>query len=218
MKTVLIYGDSNTFGCNPGKSDGRKEVESFRFPIEIRWPGVLQELLGKEWRVIDEGLPGRTACLNDDIKPYRNGKMMLTGICQSHCPIDVLIFMLGTNDIKFALSADIVIKSMQELLIQVVNPFFWEHQAIPQIVLIAPPHIHDNIFNSCFAGIYPANCIEISKKLAAGYSELAKAYHCHFIDAAEYAVTSPTDGIHMEESEHRKLAVAVADRIMEMSL
>ena len=49
MKTIVCYGDSNTWGYIPGSAEER-------YPYDIRWTGVLQRLLGAEYHVIEEGL------------------------------------------------------------------------------------------------------------------------------------------------------------------
>ena len=51
MKTIVCFGDSNTWGYVPG-SDGE------RFSPEIRWPARLAAALGSAWEVIAEGLNG----------------------------------------------------------------------------------------------------------------------------------------------------------------
>ena len=52
MKTILCFGDSNTWGYNP---ENRQ-----RFGPEERWTGILRNSLGEDYRVIEEGLNGRT--------------------------------------------------------------------------------------------------------------------------------------------------------------
>src|SRR6266496_2845536 len=56
MRTVLCYGDSNTWGFDP--------VRQHRYPREVRWPGRLQAALGADWHVVEEGLNGRTTTLD----------------------------------------------------------------------------------------------------------------------------------------------------------
>jgi len=46
MKNILCYGDSNTYGYNPENGQ--------RYDYNIRWTGILQNLLGLEYRVIEE--------------------------------------------------------------------------------------------------------------------------------------------------------------------
>ena len=90
--TILCYGDSNTWGFVPGS-------EGERFSWEERWPGVLQGELGADYRVIEEGLSGRTTVLDNPLEPYRNGREYLLPCLQSHQPLDLVVIFLGTNDL-----------------------------------------------------------------------------------------------------------------------
>ncbi|MCH2619706.1 MAG: arylesterase, partial [Candidatus Poseidoniia archaeon] len=69
MKNILCFGDSNTWGYSP--LDGR------RYPPDIRWSGVLQSSLGSDYRVIEEGLNGRTNVTNEEERPIRSGLHVL---------------------------------------------------------------------------------------------------------------------------------------------
>ena len=92
MKHILCYGDSNTFGTDP--------IHGGRHPDDVRWTGVLQKLLGSDYRVIEEGCGGRTTVFEDEISYGRNGLKMLIPIIASHNPLDLIVVMLGTNDLK----------------------------------------------------------------------------------------------------------------------
>ena len=96
MKTVMCYGDSNTWGYNPATQQ--------RYPRDERWTGVLQELLGADYRVIEEGLNGRTTVWDDPIEGYKNGREYLIPCLESQKPLDLVIIMLGTNDLKLRFS------------------------------------------------------------------------------------------------------------------
>jgi hypothetical protein len=87
MKTVLCYGDSITWGFNP--------VDGSRFPFDQRWPGVLQAELGTSFRVIEEGLSGRTVATESWLLPNRSGRSMLAPLLESHAPLDWVIILLG---------------------------------------------------------------------------------------------------------------------------
>ena len=91
MRTILCFGDSNTWGDPPGGNG--------RFAWHERWTGILQSSLGDGFRVIEEGLCGRTTCFDDPFSPNRNGLAYLTVALETHCPLDLLIIMLGTNDL-----------------------------------------------------------------------------------------------------------------------
>ena len=56
-KTILAFGDSNTFGTPPMLD---RDSNNSRYEEDIRWPMVMQKYLDPYWQVIEEGLPGRT--------------------------------------------------------------------------------------------------------------------------------------------------------------
>ena len=91
MKTILCFGDSNTFGYVPGTGG--------RYAREVRWPCRMAQILGEGYEVVAEGLSGRTTVFSDYIEPYRAGIEQIVPIVQSHAP-DALVVMLGTNDTK----------------------------------------------------------------------------------------------------------------------
>ena len=112
MYVVLCFGDSNTYGRDP-KTKGR-------FEHDVRWPGVLAKTLGRGYHVIEEGLNGRTTVWDDPVRGHqkRNGSMYLLPCLESHSPIDLLIVMLGTNDLKarFSVTAYDIGQSMGALI------------------------------------------------------------------------------------------------------
>lgn len=107
-KTIVIYGDSNTFGAGP---------DSARLAQGYRWGTLLEKALSEQFptRVIEEGLNGRTTIHDDPgcvwLKPNRptscNGRLSLLPVLHSHKPIDLVIIALGVNDLKvrFSLTA-----------------------------------------------------------------------------------------------------------------
>ena len=99
MITVLAYGDSNTYGYNPRTG--------LRYSEDIRWTGLLSSHLGNGYRVIEEGCNGRTTIYDDPIDGWKNGLNYFKPCLHSHKPVDIVVMMLGTNDLKsvFGLSA-----------------------------------------------------------------------------------------------------------------
>ncbi|MEM7461801.1 MAG: hydrolase, partial [Pseudomonadota bacterium] len=86
----------------------RRDDDKRRLEYERRWTGVAANLLGSGWRVVEEGLPGRTTVHDDPIEGrHKNGLSALPMVLESHRPIDMLVIMLGTNDLKtrFSLTA-----------------------------------------------------------------------------------------------------------------
>ena len=95
MKRILCYGDSNTWGHNPEPCGN-----NFRYGDNERWTGVLQRILDGQAKIIEEGLCGRTIMYDDPVAADRNGSRFLNCCIQSHQTLDLVIFMLGTNDIR----------------------------------------------------------------------------------------------------------------------
>ena len=98
MKNILCFGDSNTYGYNP--ADGS------RFPEDVRWTGLLQEKAkGGGYRIIEEGLVGRTTIFEDSVRMGRKGSDFLLPLLETHYPVDAVVLMLGTNDCKTVYNA-----------------------------------------------------------------------------------------------------------------
>ena len=71
-----------------------------RYPKDVRWTGVLQKLLGEQYAVIEEGCNGRTTVFEDIAEPWKAGLGYLKPCLNTHKPIDFVIMMLGSNDLK----------------------------------------------------------------------------------------------------------------------
>jgi lysophospholipase L1-like esterase len=113
-KTVLCYGDSNTWGNIP-KSD-------LRFPRDVRWPSVLQSFLGDDYEVISEGLCGRTL-KSDIVSPEKNGIKYILPCILSSEPLDWVIIMLGSNDVKdkYCLTPQDIARNLEETISIIKN-------------------------------------------------------------------------------------------------
>jgi len=133
MITLLCYGDSNTWGSTPGTGE--------RYARDVRWPCVLQIELGSEFLVIEEGLSGRTTVWDDPIEGHKNGRTYLLPCLQSHQPLDLVILMLGTNDLKlrFSVSARDIAKGIGVLLKDIQHSGAGLNGTAPPVLLIAPP-------------------------------------------------------------------------------
>ena len=101
---VLCFGDSNTFGtCRADASTygtPTQDPDYVRLHADRRWTGVLQGLLGDEFEVIEEGLNGRTTDVDYEDCPGCNGRLYFVPCLLSHRPLDVVVVMLGGNDLK----------------------------------------------------------------------------------------------------------------------
>lgn len=207
-KTILCYGDSNTWGYDPATQD--------RFPGDLRWVGVLRNELGAAYEVIPEGLNGRTTVWDDPIEEHRNGRQYLAPCLESHRPIDLVVLLLGTNDLKkrFSVSAYDIGRSIGVLLDVIGKSAAGRAGAAPKVLLLAPPPLARL---TAFAEMFEGGP-EKSRNLAQHYREQARLFGCELLDTAEVVVSSDLDGIHLEADEHRKLGAAVARRIRSMAL
>ncbi len=206
MKTILCYGDSNTWGFNP--------ATGMRYPRSERWTGVLAQELGEEYYVVEEGLNGRTTVWDDPIEGYKNGKEYLIPCLESHYPIDLVAILLGTNDLKmrFSVSAYDIAASAGVLVDIVQKSATGPNDGAPQVLLMSPPVVGTL---GDYAEMFQ-DAQTKSGKFAKYYQQVADEYRCHFLDAATIVVSSNLDGIHWEASEHRKLGHAVAARVREI--
>lgn len=203
MKTVLCYGDSLTWGYNAqGPS---------RHALEDRWPSVLQAELGDGVHVVAEGLNGRTTAFDDHLAGAdRNGARLLPTILTSHAPLDLIVFMLGSNDMKPWIHGNaLAAKQGMQRLIDIVRGHDYPlDEPAPQILVVAPPVVsrtENADFMEMFAGGETA-----SKRLAPLYEELADAAGCGFFDAANIASTTPLDGVHLDADNTRAIGRALA--------
>jgi len=214
MRTVLCFGDSNTWGYDPASGQ--------RLPAERRWVGVLQAELGPDCCVIAEGQNGRTTVWDDPIEGTRyapggdskNGARYLLPCLESHHPVDLVVLALGVNDLKarFSLPAEDIARACGQLIDMIrACPFGPEGRA-PEVLLVAPaPVAKLTAFATMFAGAR-----EKSQLMGRCYRTQAEERGCAFLDAGEIITASDLDGIHFEASEHAKLGKAVAEAARSM--
>jgi lysophospholipase L1-like esterase len=209
VTNVLCFGDSNTYGWDP--------VNWGRFAPDVRWPGVLQRELGAEYKVIEEGCGGRTAVMDDGLEPFVSGIKYLEPCLRSHCPLDRVIIMLGTNDMKrrYGLSAQDIANGMAKLVSTVETVLRFEQKALPRILLVSPIHIGPKIVESKvnFEMFDFDHGIETSRELAFYYRQVAERYGCAFFDAASVAQPSEADSVHLSAEGHLALGKALAREI-----
>lgn len=213
IRRVLCYGDSNTWGYVPGIRN--------RYPENVRWTGVVQQLLGDDYRILENGLNGRTTVYDDPYFPCRNGLASLDYALLADAPLDMVVLSLGTNDLKFA-DARQSVRGAGRLLWEILSadnrlqtdaPIF---PYSPKVLLISPICIHPKIAeinpDTTFRGA-PPKSLEFSEH----FRKLAEQHeNVFFLDAAEYAVPSDVDGVHMSEESHKKLGYAIAGKIRDI--
>jgi len=209
MKTILCYGDSLTWGYDAASLG--------RHALEDRWPSVLQAALGDDVEIIAEGLNGRTTAFDDHLAGAdRNGARVLPTVLTTHAPLDLIVIMLGANDMKPWIHGNpLAAKQGIQRLIDIVRGHDYPFGcAAPQILIVAPPAVSrtDNAeFKEMFAG-----GDEASKRLAPQYSALADEAGCGFFDAGTVATTTPLDGVHLDAENTRNIGEALAPLVRVM--
>ena len=211
MKTIVCYGDSNTWGYIP---ESITEAFSRRHPHDVRWTGVLQRELGADYQVIGEGQNGRTTVHEDAINLHRNGRTYLPACLESHKPIDLVILMLGTNDLKttFNLPASEIAAGAAALGKMILASDCGPQAKAPQLLLVAPPRVgHMTHLPDVYEKL--AGAQEKSARFPAVYEAAARSLGCAFLNSQEFVSPSLADGLHLDAADHGKLGKAMAEAV-----
>lgn len=205
-RTVVCYGDSNTHGAD---AEGGP-----RLARVVRWPGVLRARLGDGYEVVEEGLNGRTTIWDDPVRPGRNGRDYLLPCLWSHAPVDVVVIMLGTNDLKvrLGLSAETIAASAGALVDLARSSLAGPGETPPRVLLVAPPPLGPLDPGMELAGF--AGSHERSRALGRLYRLVAEESGAAFLDAGEHATLETADGVHLDPEGHRLLGSAIADAVL----
>jgi lysophospholipase L1-like esterase len=213
VKTILCYGDSITWGSSPVQNGPRH-------PFEDRWPSVLEAGLGGAARCVAEGLGGRTTVHDDWYgEADRNGARILPTLLCSHDPLDMVIIMLGTNDIKpFLGRAALEASYGMRRLVQIVRAHAAaQKQTVPKIILVAPPHAAPtSVHPEMMVHFGNEAAIEASQGFAEMYKRRADEEGVGFFDAASVAKADPRDGIHLDEKNTRAIGEGLVPLVKKM--
>ena len=201
-KTIVCYGDSNTWGAVPLSDD--------RYPRNVRWTGVLQSLLGDDYEVINEGLCGRTFVGHDPVKPWRTGINHIQSIVETADPCYLTIIMLGTNDIKTTYGFepnDIVLH-----LEQTINAIRDENlnlQIVPKILIICPAKPVEPTSGKIDERLirWP----EFLDFFAKAFKKVAEKQGCYYLNAGDIIISSKIDGYHLDPDAHAILAKKLSE-------
>ena len=200
MKRILCFGDSNTWGYAPESGE--------RYDNETRWPCVMSRALGDEYEIVEEGMNGRTTVWDDPVDGLMSGLSYLTPCLLSHKPLDNVIVMLGTNDLKdrFCVSAYEIAKSAGRLVEIIQASDAGPQGSAPKVLLIAPPPIvlGENGLDTRQHGL------EKSQQFGQEFALIAKELGCDFADAGDFIESSPVDGIHFSAESQRVLGQSIA--------
>ena len=223
IKRVLCFGDSNTWGCIPVKQE--------RYAPDVRWTGVAQRDLGEEYCIIEAGINGRTTVFDDPFNEFRNGSKGIAYTLLESNPLDLIVFCLGTNDLKYT-DANGASKGLASLILtamEMTSRPSMAHLYVPnasleeirkkmnkvKILVVSPILVHPELetINPRSALV---NGYQKSLEFAKYYKNIASVCGAWFLDAAQVAEPSVEDGVHMTAESHIALGHAVAEKIKEI--
>ena len=206
---ILCYGDSNTWGYISGSNHERY--------IEERWPRVLQESLEEKYEIIEEGLNSRTLISNDPRpgKEGKNGFEYLIPCLDTHDPIDLVILMLGTNELKYSYdkTPEEIGKILEDYFVKtILNRKSQFTEKYPKLLIVTPPLVNE--FADERTSVKYKNATEKSKKLNKIYEEIANKNNCYFVSNKKLEVG--IDGVHLTKESHKLLARILKEKIEEI--
>jgi lysophospholipase L1-like esterase len=203
MKNILCFGDSNTYGLIPGTDR--------RYPWGIRWTSIVdEEIHSWGYRVVEEGLCGRTTIFEDRTRQGRNGSSLLPVLLEAHNPIDAVVLMLGTNDCKKAYNTtpEKIGAGIEILIEQIQN-----YDSDIRIFLVSPIELGQGVWEEGYDTEFDRTSVEVSRKLPKIYKDIARKYNIEYLAASRYAQPSEADREHMDEVSHRNFANAVIRKL-----
>lgn len=210
-KKILVFGDSNSWGYNPCNKRPFPPYEQWE--DGIRWTDVMQDRLGDGYLVLTDGLCGRTASAKDDIEPYTCGREQIIPALRSRSPLDLLVLMLGSNDLKvrYGYTAYDVAQSVGMVVETALTAKDAFYDCRPNVLLLCPPPLGD-LRRSFFALEFQGS-EETSKRMAPFFEIVAARYQTAYLNVGEYARFSDSDGLHLEADQHLRLGEAVAAKV-----
>ena len=189
MKTIVCFGDSNTWGYEPGSNHGR-------LPRDARWPVRLQRALGEDFEVIAEGLNGRTAAVESPVEDGRNALPYFLPCLRSHKPLDLVVIFLGTNDVEL-LSDELVARSVGRLVKLARTSETGPGFGAPEVLVVCPPPFEGH-------------------ELGPFYAEVCAELGCELLDLEAVVSYTELDPWHLDAAGNAALAVAVEERVRKL--
>jgi len=218
-QSILCYGDSNTWGYVPTSFDSAQPIS--RYPRKERWTGRLQDLLGNDYYVVEEGLNSRTTNIDYSKQPDRNGKTYLPSCLYSHAPINLVVLALGGNDAKsyFNRAPQEIASGLCELIDIIQQSYYGPGMTQPPKILITTPpiplpiaetHVDENGLKFFAGGINKM------QKMPAIYEKLARDKNCDYLDLSNEVTPSAIDGVHYDSVMHERFAKLLCEKIKDI--
>lgn len=210
LRRIICFGDSNTWGF-----DARTKK---RFPEGVRWTSLLARYLGNDFQVVEEGLSGRTSCVDDPLFEGLNGLTYIHPCLMSHIPFELVIIMLGTNDTKerFNLTPYNIAQGITRLAVKAKG--IAEENCGPhaKVLVVAPPPIGKDYINAEFGESMGEGCDKKSEEFPKYLKNLLKEYQIEFLDTSGIVSMNTIDYMHLDEEGHKKMADLVYKKVKEI--
>lgn len=196
MRTIFCFGDSNVYGYIP--ESGK------RYPKNSRWSGILAEIAGENYQIIEAGCNNRTAFSKNPYGKVMSGSLILPELLESY--FDIVILSVGINDLQFIYNVNR--QDFENGLVKLVN-IVKKDAPKSVIILLCPPLIGESILKSSFASLFDKSSIEKSHFLAEIYEKVAIENNCKVLNLSEIVEPSDIDGLHFTPESHKKIAESV---------
>lgn len=206
-RRIVCFGDSNTWGYDAATAG--------RFPENVRWTSRLAQQLGKEFQVVEEGLPGRTSVMDDPLFEGLNAYTYIHPCLMSHDPIELVIIMLGTNDTKerFNLTSFNIAQGITRLSLKAKQTPVNNNGKPLKILVIAPPPIGKGYYETEIARSMGKDCDVKSKELSSYLDDLLSNHGIDFLDLKGLVEMNKIDYMHLDEVGHKQLSEIIFHKI-----
>lgn len=218
-KRIMVFGDSNSWGWIPQEAI----VPTTRYDAATRWPGVVARTLGDGYEIIEESLSARTAATDDPSLGLTgaglNGLDYLPAAVATHMPLDLVVIMLGTNDVKpgFGKSPlDISLDILQLASVVQSSTGVATSYTAPQVLIVVPPPLGQIADVDWLQAMFPTESIVKSQALPGLLVPMAQAAQIAVLDAGLVAKIDGIDGVHMSAAQHAAIGQAVATKVTEV--
>jgi hypothetical protein len=212
LKNFLIFGDSNSWGFTD-------EDEGQRY--DKRWPIVFINHLNKigiSCNLIEDSLPGRTTNIDDGKDGiHLNGSSVFKSSLLANSPIDMVLIMLGTNDLKkrFNREPEGVANGIEDLITIAQSTFSgvgsWHDQNLPKVIILCPPSLGHLAINSRWSNYDEwKGAFEKSQSLYNSYEKVCSKKKVQLIDSNFLIKSSDQDPIHWSKSSHQIFGKEIA--------
>ena len=174
---VICFGDSNTYGYDPrGYFGGRYDADS-------RWVDILAAETG--WTVYNMG---------------QNGREILAVAPDFPADTDLLIVMLGTNDLLQGRSPEQAAGRLERFLSGI-------SLGRSKLLLVAPPPMVLGEW------VPSQQLIDDSRAFAGLCQTLSERLGIRFADAGKWDIPLAYDGVHFTEQGHRAFAAGLLEEL-----